>query len=124
MQDTMVGIDLVEVKRFNDFDFKSRFAKNIFSKKELAEINKRRKSNESLAGKFAAKEAVKKTLDEDVKLNIIEVLSEVNGRPFINFLDKKLNKKYNSKISITHTNEQAIAVCFTQINYEKHKRSN
>ena len=34
MQDTLTGIDLVEVKRFSNFDFKSRFAKNIFSKNQ------------------------------------------------------------------------------------------
>lgn len=118
MQNTLIGIDLVEVKRFASFDFKSKFAENIFSDRELKDFEKTNKSTESLAGRFAAKEAVKKTLDENVKLNIIEVLYEKNGRPFICFLNNKLNKKYNSKISITHTNTQAIAVCFTQINYE------
>jgi len=116
MQKTLVGIDLVEVERFNSFDLKSRFAKNIFSKKELEDFEKRNKSGETLAGRFAVKEAVKKTLDENVKLNIIEVLSEKNGRPFVNFLDKKLSKKYDFEISITHTDKQAIAVCLTQIN--------
>src|SRR3989344_4072117 len=113
MQDTLTGIDLVEVKRFSNFDFKSRFAKNIFSKKELEDFEKRDRPTESLAGRFAAKEAVKKTIDENVKLNIIEVLSEENGRPFINFLDRELNKKYNSRISITHTEKLAIAICIT-----------
>lgn len=116
MQNTLIGIDLVEVKRFANFDFRSKFAENIFSDKELKDFEKTNKSRESLAGKFAAKEAVKKTLDENVKLNSIEVLYEKNGRPFIRFLDNELNKKYYSKISITHTNTQAIAICFTQVN--------
>jgi len=116
MQKTLVGIDLVEVKRFSNFDFKSRFAKNVFSEKELKNFEKSKKQIESLAGRFAAKEAVKKTLGENVKLNIIEVLSERNGRPYINFLDKKLRQKYDFEISITHTDEQAIAICLTQIN--------
>ncbi len=115
MQKALVGIDLVEVKRFNSFDLKSRFAKNIFSEKELEDFEKRNKSRETLAGRFAAKEAVKKTLSENVKLNTIEVLSEKNGRPFVNFLDKKLSQKYDFKISITHTDNQAIAVCLTEI---------
>ena len=115
MQNTIIGIDLVDVKRFNNFDFKSKLAKNIFSENELKAINKKSKSSETLAGKFAAKEAVKKTLEENVKLNIIEVLSEKNGRPYINFQDKNLKRKYSPKISITHSNMQAIAVCLTEI---------
>ncbi len=116
MQNTLIGIDLVEVKRFNSFDFKSRLAKNIFSKKELEDFEKRNKPWETLAGRFAAKEAVKKTLSENVKLNIIEVLSEKNGKPFVNLLDKKLNQKYDFIISITHTEKLAIAVCLTEKN--------
>lgn len=116
MQNIQIGIDLIEIKRFKNFNFKSRLAKNIFSEKELKDLEKRKKSIETLAGRYAAKEAVKKTLDENVKLNIIEVLSKENGKPFINFLDKKLSQKYYFRISITHTEKQAIAVCLAQIN--------
>lgn len=116
MQNLLVGIDLVEVNRFNNFDLDSRLAKNIFSENEVVILKKEKKSKESIAGRFAAKEAVKKTINENIKLNIIEILSSKSGRPYIKFLDKKIDKKYSSQISISHTKKQAIAICLTKFN--------
>jgi holo-[acyl-carrier protein] synthase len=109
--ETSIGIDLVEVHRFDTIDKKSRFVKNIFTPGEIKSCFKKKNPSESMAGRFAAKEAVKKTLKENIKFNEIEIINEESGEPKINFLDEKLNKKYKPIISISHAEEYAIAVC-------------
>ncbi|MEK7658945.1 MAG: holo-ACP synthase [Patescibacteria group bacterium] len=106
-----IGIDLIEVKRFENIAEKTRFLVNNFTKKELKDCKKRQ--IESLAGKFAAKEAVRKTIKENVKFNAIEIINNKDGSPCVNFLDKKIKEKYESEISITHTKFMAQAVCIT-----------
>ena len=53
-----IGIDLVEIKRFKNIAKKTNFLANIFTERELKDCEK--KQAESLAARFAAKEAVKK----------------------------------------------------------------
>lgn len=114
-----IGIDIVEVSRFENFDENSRLAKNIFSRKEMAECKKKKNPAQSLAGKFAAKEATRKTIAENIKFNLIEIISGKSGVPAVNFLDKKISKKYKSEISISHVEFLAEAVCITYKNNKK-----
>ena len=55
----MVGIDIVDVSRVEGImkRFGNRFLNRVFSDKELEYVGKRIKPQESLAGRFAAKEA-------------------------------------------------------------------
>jgi len=109
--DISIGIDLAEIGRFSKIEKESRFAKNIFTSREIESCFKKKNPAESLAARFAAKEAVKKTLKENVRFNEIEIINEKTGKPEINFIDKKLNKKYKPLISITHADKYALAVC-------------
>jgi len=106
-----IGTDLIEIERFKNISGKARFLENNFTRKELKDC--RKKQPESLAGKFAAKEAVRKTIDENIKFNNIEIINGKNGAPQVNFLDKKIKGKYESEISISHTKSMAQAVCLT-----------
>lgn len=108
-----IGVDIVEVQRFENFDWNSRLAKNIFTAKEIKECKKKKNPFESLAGRFAAKEAIKKTIAENIKFNKIEITNRKSGAPKVNFLDKKIKNKYKSQISISHTKHIAQAVCLT-----------
>lgn len=106
-----MGIDLVEVKRFAEFDFNSKAAENLFSKKELIECRKKQKPDESIAARFAAKESLRKCIKENLKYNQLEVLNLENGEPVVNILDPKIKNKYECILSLTHTAKLAEAVC-------------
>ena len=86
-----IGIDLVEIKRFKNIAKKTNFLANIFTERELKDCEK--KQAESLAARFAAKEAVKKTISENIGFNKIEIVNKKNGAPQVNFLEKKIKDK-------------------------------
>lgn len=113
-----IGTDIVEVSRFRNFDERSRLAKNIFTRKEIEECQKKKNPAESLAARFAAKEAVRKTIEENIKFNEMEIRSARSGAPQVIFLNKKIKDKYKSIVSISHTEFIAQAVCLT---YKKSK---
>lgn len=115
LKNISVGIDLIEVNRFHNMQLDSKFAKNVFTNQELEDCLQKNNPAQSLASRFAAKEAIKKTLEENIKLNRIEIINELNGKPVVNFLDSKIKDKYFAKISITHTGSLAQAICFTVI---------
>jgi holo-[acyl-carrier-protein] synthase len=109
----MVGIDIVDVSRVEDImkRFGNRFLNRVFSDKELEYVGKRIKPQESLAGRFAAKEAFIKAFGETASFKEIEVLQE-RGRPYIMFRGKTY-----SEVSISH--ERAYAVAVVVIGKEK-----
>jgi len=115
-----VGIDLVEVDRFKDIEKQKKFIDNIFSKREINDCRGKNSFEESLAGRFAAKEAVKKTVEESIKFNEIEIINNKNGVPRVNFLNKKMSEKYKSIISISHLKSIAHAICIT---YKKTRKT-
>jgi holo-[acyl-carrier protein] synthase len=106
-----IGTDLVEVERFKNIKMDSRFAKNIFTEQELRYCQK--KPAQNLAGLFAAKEAVKKTIKENIRFNEIEIIHAKNGAPRVNFLNKDIKKKYKSLITISDIKSIAQAACLT-----------
>ncbi len=108
-----IGIDLIEVERFKNISKKAKFLENIFTERELKDCEK--KYPESLAGRFAAKEAVRKTISENIAFNTIKIFNGRDGSPRVDFLDKNIKKKYKSEISITHTKKLAQAICLTKI---------
>ncbi len=108
-----IGVDLVEVGRFKDVEGKKKFLENIFTPRELMDCRNKNNFHESLAARFAAKEAVRKSIAENINFNEIEIINEKNGDPSVVFLNKKIKKKYRSLISITHTKQFAQAFCLT-----------
>ena len=74
----MVGIDIVDVSRMEGImkRFGDRFLNKVFTDKELDYVRKRIRIQESLAGRFAAKEAFIKASGETAGFKEIEVLQQ------------------------------------------------
>ena len=79
-----IGIDIVDVKRFEKVPYssKSRFYQKIFLPSEIEYCLKYKNPYEHFAGKFAIKEAVKKSIPDNISLLDIET-SHSNSKPLI-----------------------------------------
>ena len=110
-----VGIDIVNIGRIERLykRFGDRFLKKVFSDEEVKYCLARQNVGECLAGRFAAKEAFYKALDNNLQKKIsfkqIEVLADSTGKPYYR-LPAELGA-LNVALSITHEKEYAIAVC-------------
>src|SRR5579863_412549 len=114
------GIDIVEVPRIQDSTerFGQRFLDRIFTSTEQAYCLRKRNSAESLAARFAAKEAGAKALGTGISHGVnwleIEVVREPSGRPTIAFHGRaremavRLGAK-SAALSLTHTGSLAMA---------------
>jgi len=110
------GVDLVEIVRFEEIDPKilKRFIKRVFTTAEQ-DICKDRMA--SYAGRFAAKEAVSKTLGTgigEISWQDIEILKSDQGEPFLVLHRKAILRAKalglsNWSLSISHGKELAIA---------------
>jgi holo-[acyl-carrier protein] synthase len=102
-----VGIDLVEVPRFQAFLVRrgERALTRLFTPTELAYAEKARPAlrAQRLAARFAAKEAFCKALGRPVPFREIEVLSGQNG-PRLRWRGQEF------PVSLTHTARVAAAV--------------
>lgn len=115
-----IGIDLIEVDRIKRVCDKwgSRFTSRIFTKKELDYCNSKRNRYQSLAGRFAAKEALFKALGTGLNFGMrwkeIEVVNDKLGKPSIvlsgevaSFTDRLGIKE--ALVSMSHTKQFAVA---------------
>jgi phosphopantetheine--protein transferase-like protein len=105
------GIDLIKINRFKDLiNNKSFMAKN-FNESEIEYINKR---IETLAGLFAAKEALLKSLKKGINnysLKDIEIIHDSNKAPSFIFHNKLKELNINNiSLSISHDGDYAIAI--------------
>ena len=110
-----LGIDIIRISRIEKIlksDKRQKFLNKIFSKEEISLSKKKRCEFEFFAGRFAAKEAIKKAMNSKDSLKIngfksINIPSQNNGQPFVDIE----NFKKNIKISISHDGNYATAVC-------------
>jgi holo-[acyl-carrier protein] synthase len=111
------GIDLVEIKRLADVNpaIRRRFLQRVFTPLELEEAQD---SNERLAGRFAAKEAISKALGTGigwVAWKDIEIERGSRGEPVLHLygnaaaLAEKMGI-YTWSVSISHTQTHAVAM--------------
>ncbi len=111
------GVDLIEIERFERIEpgIRERFIRRVLTAQERAEI---KDSNATLAGKFAAKEAVVKALGcgiGPVSFQDIEILHDVNGQPVLHLYKnaERIAEENNLKdwsVSISHSQHYAVAV--------------
>lgn len=107
-----IGVDIVEVVRFrdtSDLGFISKF----LSDEESMLILRMHDPSRTLAGRFAAKEAIIKAAsaalpDQRVFFRDIVIRSSEAGAPIAS-IDKEGCDKVKILLSISHTDEQAIA---------------
>ncbi|HVN14326.1 MAG TPA: holo-ACP synthase [Anaerolineales bacterium] len=110
------GVDMVEIERVEDAiaRYGDRFLNRIFTENELRVYGAR---IESLAARFAAKEAVAKALGQGIKgigWCEIEVLGDENNAPRLKLYgaaEKKAqeNGLVHWSISLSHTQNYAVA---------------
>jgi holo-[acyl-carrier protein] synthase len=111
------GIDLIEVDRIDDAIKRhgERFLNRIFTPGELLKF---RENTQSLAARWAAKEAVAKTISTgigDIEWTEIEILHGPNKEPKLTLYGnaKKFAEEQNLtswSLSLSHTREHAIAM--------------
>ena len=109
-----VGIDISNISDFKKmpFDKTSGFYKEIFQQSEIDYCLKFKDSSPHFAGKFALKEAAKKSINEDIYISKIETF-HLKSKPMIKLLDFK--NKYNFRASISHENDYAIAIVISEL---------
>lgn len=110
------GIDLIEIERFEKIDpaIRERFIHRVLTESEILEV---KGSNASLAGKFAAKEAVVKAAGCGIGLisfHDMEILHDENGRPILTLKNgaEKIISDLGLKewsVSISHSQRYAVA---------------
>lgn len=103
----MIGLDIVEVKRFKHLKRSAAVLQKAFTKRELDYCFSFKDPSPHLAGLFAAKEAVAKVLDGQAVVYEIEIWHTAGGKPTV-WQKNKENKKI--AISIAHTDTIAAAV--------------
>lgn len=139
-----LGTDIVEIDRIKSAcECNSKFLDKLFTEKELEYIKARNFSYETIAGSFAAKEAVSKALGTGIRgfsFRDLEILRDKLKKPYVvlhnkakNIADEKGSREFN--VSISHSKENAIAVAIwdkdvldnkeninIECNYEEHIR--
>ncbi|HXS99894.1 MAG TPA: holo-ACP synthase [Elusimicrobiota bacterium] len=103
-----VGVDLVEISRVREFARRNpRFLKRVFSASEIAYCKAKKNPWPHFAVRFAAKEAVYKTLGKaDIPLTAISVSRDSGGRPTVTIRGKAVK---DLKLSLSHGRDHAVA---------------
>ena len=126
------GIDIIDIRRIKKTidKYKFKFKKKCFHSSEINKSEKRLKSAESYAKRYAAKEACAKALGTGLARGVfwkdIEVQNNKFGKPQINLHNnalkflKKLTKSNGCSIEVSLSDEKNYAIANVII-YEKEK---
>lgn len=119
-----IGIDIVEIGRIRQYMNKNEnFLKKLFTENEIELFKSKGYAPQTIAGNFAAKEAISKSLGLGIRgydLKDIEILRNKMGKPIVithNNLEKIcINQNVlEIKVSISHGQDYAIANAMTII---------
>jgi len=118
-----IGVDQVNLNRVRKIleKSKSKFETRCFTDHEIEYANKFNDPAKRLGARFAAKEAVMKSLDKgwrELKWKEIEITG--GGKPTVNLLGNaaqlaQVNKIGTIHISLSHEKETAIAFAITEV---------
>ena len=115
MSEYFIGTDIVSVSRIENIiqQYSDRFKKNIFTYNEKSYCDLKPNPSIHYAGRFAAKEAIKKALYssgiiDTINFIDIEITPSATGAPQVKLCNIDL-ENILVKISISHTDEFAIA---------------
>jgi len=108
-----IGIDISDVEKFRQIPFTSKpgFYKKLFNHSEIKYCLKFKNHYEHFAGKFAIKEAVKKSISDRISMLDIETY-HIKSKPHVRL---KSNKKYFFRVSVSHENNIAIAIVLSEL---------
>ena len=112
-----VGTDIIEIERIKKaIERTPKFLEKTFTENEIELFKSKAMKAESIAGNFAAKEAISKAIGRGFRgfaFNDLEVLRDELGKPIVNISDKvKEFLEYEEvifHISISHNKTCAIA---------------
>jgi holo-[acyl-carrier protein] synthase len=122
VSDVFIGTDIVSIPRLKktiNSLHGDKFTNRIFTKNEINYCSDKVNSIIHFAGRFAAKEAITKALlsseiIDSINMKSIEIISGKNRKPEVNLsLSSKLQLR--CKVSISHTDEYAIAFALLEI---------
>jgi holo-[acyl-carrier protein] synthase len=108
-----IGTDILDIRRFErlHLTWGNKLVEKLFNNDEVPSFSSNKKFIQSLAGKFAAKEAISKAFGTGIGSHIsfkdIKILKDKKGKPVASI--KKLNLEDSIHISISHSNDYAVA---------------
>ena len=115
-----VGTDIIEVERVaSKIQKESGFRELVFSAEEIKYSEAKTNKYEHYAARFAAKEALGKALGlgwaEGTTINEVEILNNIDGKPYINFLGETAKQIAslnlgNIHVSLSHIKTYATAI--------------
>ena len=117
-----IGIDIIEVKRIEaSLSKRGDFLRKIFTDKEIKMFEDKGNNPQTIAGNFAAKEAISKSLGLGIRgynFKDIEILRDDLGKPVVKTYNnlKQICIDYSVleiKVSISHTKDYAAAKAIT-----------
>ena len=115
MVDYFIGTDIVSVLRIEKIiqQHSQRFKERTYTPIEIKFCDSKATPPIHYAGRFAAKEAIKKALLSsgivpNIDFTVIEILSTESGAPEVQ-LNHPLLDEISCKVSISHTDDTAIA---------------
>jgi len=110
-----VGIDIIKIEKIKQSIEKwgEGFLNRVFNPQEIVNITKGKMYYQRLAARFAAKEAVIKSISKEYPLALTDIiiLNRENGAPYCEF-KKDLN--VDIFLSITHVEDYAVACAVAQ----------
>ncbi len=110
-----IGIDIIEIERIeNAIKRNNKFLRRIFTKKEIIYFESKNFKGETIAGNFAAKEAISKALGTGIRnfnFKDLEILRNDLGKPVVKMYNNlyELSEKLDIMISISHSKKCAVA---------------
>jgi holo-[acyl-carrier protein] synthase len=113
-QKTSIGVDIADISRFAKLDKNKDklFLSRIYTANEIRYSFSKAKPSQHLAARFAGKEAVVKTLKGlgiTAYYKQIEISNDEFGIPKVKLEDKRLLKKFDILLSLSHCKDKAIA---------------
>lgn len=122
MPEIYIGTDIVSVpkisKSINSLN-NDKFVRRIFTFEEVKYCQNKNNPEIHFAGRFAAKEAITKAFlsseqISSISMKSIEIISGKDRVPQVN-LDMTFQFEYSCKVSISHTEEFAVAYAILEI---------
>lgn len=118
-----LGVDIIEIERIKKAVDKGGFLDRVFTDEEIEYFKSKGYRAETIAGNFAAKEAISKSIGTGIReynFKDIEILRDKLGKPIVKTYNnlEKICIDYNVleiKVSISHCKEYAIANAITII---------
>jgi len=108
-----IGIDIINIERFNKKEYTKNkiFYQKIFTDSEIKYCLKFKNSSEHFAGKFAIKEAVRKSINQKIKLTDV-ITSHHKSKPKVRIKNKP---QYNFQVSISHEKNIAVGIVICEL---------